>query len=113
MSEFDYLSFRLQEAFLDSYKLIGPKWGFPAGAGNSLGEYAWLTKYSRRKADGTRERYWEGIRRVIEGMYSIQKDYALGQKLPWNEDQAQRSALKRRMSVFSSVSGVRPAGVCG
>jgi ribonucleoside-triphosphate reductase len=77
MSEFDYLSFRLPETFLDHYKRISPKWGFAAGPGNSLGEYAWLTKYSRKKADGTRERYWEGIRRVIEGMYSIQKDYAL------------------------------------
>ena len=87
--------------------------GFSRRGGNSLGEYAWLTKYSRRKEDGTRERYWEGIRRVINGMYSIQKDYALGQKLPWKEEQAQRGAEEAYERAFPRVSGVRRAGVCG
>jgi ribonucleoside-triphosphate reductase len=99
--DFDYLSFRLPESFFDGYKLRTVKWGFDAGGGNTLGEYAWLTKYSRQKPDGTRERFWEGLRRVIEGMYSIQKDYALGQKLPWNDEQATRSAEEAYERAFA------------
>ncbi len=101
MPEFDYLSFRMREGFFDSYRLRSPAWGFPAGAGNTLGEHSWLTKYSRRKVDGTRERFWEGLRRVIEGMYSIQKDHALAQRLPWNEEQALRSAEEAYERCFA------------
>ena len=54
-----------------------PNWGFNIGAGNTVGETQWIAKYARRKDDGMKERYWEGLRRVIEGMYSIQKDHAL------------------------------------
>jgi ribonucleoside-triphosphate reductase (thioredoxin) len=104
----DFLSFKLDEAFFEhhqqsihgSFKEKSPKWGFPAGAGNTLGEYSWLTKYSRKKPDGTRERFWEGLARVINGMYSIQKDYALHQKLPWNEAQAQKSAQEAYTRAF-------------
>ena len=96
----DYLSFELSDGFLHPFKTRTPKWGFPAGAGNTLGEYSWLTKYSRRKEDGTREKFWEGLARVINGMYSIQKDHALSQKLPWNEAQAQRSASEAYWRAF-------------
>ncbi len=97
----DFLSFHLTDSFLGNYKNKPVKWGFNAGAGNSLGEYAWLTKYSRRKPDGTKERFWEGLARVINGMYSIQKSYALSQKLPWDEDQAQRSAEEAYERAFA------------
>jgi ribonucleoside-triphosphate reductase len=101
----DYLSFHLSEHFLATFEDLTPKWGFPAGAGNTLGEYSWLTKYSRRKEDGTRERFWEGLARVINGMYSIQKDYALHQKLPWNEQQAQVSACEAYWRAFEGKWG--------
>jgi adenosylcobalamin-dependent ribonucleoside-triphosphate reductase len=81
MPEFSYLSFRMPESFFEDYRYRAPAWGFHAGAGNTLGEHSWITKYSRQKADGTRERFWEGLRRVIEGMYSIQKDHALTYKI--------------------------------
>jgi ribonucleoside-triphosphate reductase (thioredoxin) len=101
MSEYDYLSFRMNDGFFDSYRGRSPRFGFPAGAGNTLGEHSWLTKYSRTKADGTRERFWEGLRRVIEGMYSIQKDHATAQKLPWNDEQALRSAEEAYERCFA------------
>lgn len=112
MPDFDYLSFRLSESFFDGYRLRTPKWGFNAGAGNTLGEYAWLTKYSRQKTDGTRERFWEGLRRVIEGMYSIQKDYALSQSSLGMMSKP-HVPLRKRMSGLSQVSGVRRVVVCG
>ena len=98
--EFWYLSFRLHDDFAKSFAHRSPAWGFPMGAGNTLGEHSWVTKYSRLKADGAKERFWEGLRRVIEGMYSIQKDHARRFRLPWNEDQAQRSAQEAYERVF-------------
>jgi ribonucleoside-triphosphate reductase (thioredoxin) len=91
-NEFSFLSFRLHDDFVNRYADKTPSWGFDMGGGNYLGEYAWFTKYSRVKADGTKERFYEGLRRVIEGMYSIQKDHALAQRLPWSESKAHRSA---------------------
>lgn len=101
MTEFSYLSFRMPDEFFENYKDRVPKWGFPIGGGNTLGEHSWLTKYARRKADGGRERYWEGLRRVIEGMYSIQKDHATAYKLPWNEEMAFRSASEAYERAFT------------
>lgn len=100
-SEYYFLSFRLPDDFLTKYKAKTPRWGFPVGGGNTLGELNWLTKYSQRKLDGSKERYWEGCRRVIEGMYSIQKDYCLDHlRTRWNEDQAQTSAQEAFDRLF-------------
>lgn len=90
--EFPFLSFRLTDEFIQGYMLRTPGWGFDMGSGNTLGEWAWYTKYSRVKADGTKERFYEGLRRVIEGMYSIQHDHAISHRLPWSDSKAHRSA---------------------
>ncbi len=99
--EFYYLSYRLKDEFVEQYKDRIPRWGFPMGAGNTLGEYNWLTKYSRKKVDGTKERYWEGCRRLIEGEYSIQKDHAVHYNLPWDEETAHTSAEEAFERLFS------------
>lgn len=99
--EFYFLSFRLRDEFVERYRDRQPKWGFPIGAGNTLGEYNWLTKYSRKKLDGTKERFWEGCRRVIEGMYSIQKDHAMRYVLPWSEETAHTSAEEAYDRLFN------------
>lgn len=96
----DYLSFQLKEEFLDYYQGRNPAFGFPIGGGNTLGEHSWITKYARRKDDGTRERFWEGLARVINGMYSIQKDHAQHYKLPWNEEMAHHSAQEAYGRAF-------------
>jgi ribonucleoside-triphosphate reductase len=96
-----YLSYRMQDEFFSDYRSRRPDFGFPVGAGNTLGEHSWITKYARTKEDGSRERFWEGLRRVIEGMYSIQKDHALRYRLPWNEDQAHRSAQEAYERAFA------------
>jgi adenosylcobalamin-dependent ribonucleoside-triphosphate reductase len=101
--EFSYLSFRLPDEFFEAYRDRTPDWGFKIGGGNTLGEYAWVTKYSRLKADGTKERFWEGLRRVIEGMYSIQKGHALRNRLPWNEYTAYCSAKEAYDRAFRGL----------
>jgi len=95
-----FLSFRLPEEFMKEYKDRTVPWGFPIGAGNSLGELTFLTKYSRRKADGGKERWSETCRRVIEGMFSIQKDWCKSNRLPWNERKAQATAQDAYERLF-------------
>lgn len=99
--EFWFLSFRLTDEFVAGYADRTPAWGFDMGGFNTLGEWAWFTKYSRVKADGNKERFFEGLRRVIEGMYSIQKDHALRNRLPWSETKAMRSAEEAYDRAFA------------
>lgn len=69
--------FELTRSFLETYKNIPPKWGF-----NGLGEFVYMRTYSRIREDGTNETWWQTVQRVVEGLYSIQKqhikDYNLG-----------------------------------
>jgi ribonucleoside-triphosphate reductase (thioredoxin) len=99
--EFYYLSFRLRDSFILPYSTRSVRWGFPIGGGNTLGEINWYSKYSRVKLDGHKERFWEGIRRVVEGMYSIQKDHAQRYMLPWNEETAHTSAQECYERLFA------------
>lgn len=94
-------SFKLHDSFIDRYKDRTPDWGFKDAAGNSVGEITFLRTYSRLKEDGTKERWYEVCRRVIDGMYSIQKDYAKTNRLPWSDVKAQRSAEEAYDRLFS------------
>ena len=67
-------------------------WGYTDAAGNSVGEITFLRTYSRLKEDGTKETWAEVCERVINGMYSLQKDHAKTNRLPWNDAKAQASA---------------------
>jgi ribonucleoside-triphosphate reductase (thioredoxin) len=97
----DFLSFELKNGFLENYRNRAPKFGFNAGAGNTLGEYNWLSKYSRRKEDGTRERFYEGLARVVNGVYSVQKDHCANSRIPWDEETAHRSAQEAYERAFA------------
>jgi hypothetical protein len=95
-----FLSFSLSDDFIDGYVDREVPWGFPIGGGNSLGELTYLTKYSRRKDDGSKERWFETCRRVIEGTFSIQKDWCKESRLPWNERKAQATAQDAYERLF-------------
>lgn len=97
----DFLSFHLPEEFLEEFKSRTPEWGFPIGGGNSLAELTFITKYSRLKEDGSKERWWEVCRRCIEGYYSILKDHCLANRTPWNDHKAQRSARDAYERMFT------------
>lgn len=97
----DFLSFKLPEDFIKDYSKRNVEWGFPVGGGNTLGEITFISKYSRKKANGKKERWHETCRRVIEGVYSIQKDHIRSMKLPWNEAQGQRSAKEAFDRMFT------------
>jgi len=87
-----FLSFKLTDSFIEQYKDRQPPFGFRDAGGNSLGEITFIRTYSRTKDNGSKERWYETCRRVIEGMYSIQKDWAKEHVLPWNDHKAQKSA---------------------
>lgn len=85
-------SFRLTESFIEKYITAPVDWGYRDAAGNSLGEITFLRTYSRIKADGSKERWYEVCRRVIEWVFSEQKAHCKANRLPWNDRKAQSSA---------------------
>ena len=87
-----FFSFRLSDDFVQGYKEKKAPFGYTDAAGNSVGEITFLRTYSRLKEDGTKENWAEVCERVINGMYSIQKDHCKSQRLPWNDAKAQASA---------------------
>jgi ribonucleoside-triphosphate reductase (thioredoxin) len=95
------MSFNLPESFIEKYKEREVDWGFKDAGGNALGELTFIRTYSRIKEDGTKERWWEVCKRVIEGMYSIQKDYVKANRLPWNDRKAQASAQEAYERMFT------------
>ena len=94
-------SFALKEEFVDQYKNTEPPFGFVDAGGNSLGTVTFIRTYSRVKEDGTKERWHEVCRRVIEGMYSVQKNHAKDNRLPWSDNKAQKSAQEAYDRMFN------------
>jgi len=99
MSE-SVFSFRLSEEFVAKYQFTPAPFGFSDAGSNSLGEITFIRTYSRVKEDGTKERWHEVCRRVIEGMYSVQKNHAKDNRLPWNDNKAQKSAQEAFQRMF-------------
>ena len=95
------LSFRLNEDYVASYKERKAPFGYRDAGGNSLGEITFLRTYSRKKEDGTKETWVEVCERVINGMYSIQKDHCKDNRLPWNDSKAQASAKEAFDRLFN------------
>jgi adenosylcobalamin-dependent ribonucleoside-triphosphate reductase len=95
------LTFKLTDEFIATYDGKKVPWGYEDAGGNAVGEITFLRTYSRKKEDGTKETWTEVCRRVIEGMYSIQKDHCKGNRLPWNENKAQASAKEAFDRLFT------------
>ena len=81
------LSFNLNSDFVNGYRDLPEPFGF-----NGLGSITFYRTYSRNKADGSRETWVDVCERVINGMYSIQKDHALIHGVDWSDEKAHRSA---------------------
>ena len=86
------LSFNLTEDFIAPYRAKKAPFGYQDAAGNSVGEITFLRTYSRLKANGTKETWADVCERVINGMYSLQKDHAKTNRLPWSDAKAAASA---------------------
>jgi len=90
------VEFKLSENFINKYKRKKPPFGF-----NGLGELVYMRTYSRIKEDGKNERWWETVRRVVEGTYSMQKNWIDQHQLGWNAWQAQASAQEMYERIFN------------
>lgn len=77
--------FKLSEKFVEHYKGTQPKWG-------PLGYVTYLRTYSRTLEDDSIEEFWQTLKRVTEGVYTIQKTHCKKLGLPWSDSKAQRSA---------------------
>jgi ribonucleoside-triphosphate reductase (thioredoxin) len=95
------LSFRLADDFVSGYKSKKVPWGYQDAAGNSVGEITFLRTYSRLKEDGTKETWTDVCERVINGMYSLQKDHAKFNRLPWSDSKAAASAKEAFDRMFN------------
>jgi ribonucleoside-triphosphate reductase len=92
MREVVLFTFRLSPDFLAKFDGEPVQWGFPDAGGSSWGEIVFTEKYSRVKADGAKETWDDVCERVINGTFTIQKDYAKANRLPWNDRKAQATA---------------------
>lgn len=82
--------FTLNDRFLDEYRARPVKWGF--------GDLSWVTYKRTYSRDG--EDWWQTCRRVIEGMFTVQRVHCLERGLPWDEDKAHRFACKAYDRLF-------------
>jgi ribonucleoside-triphosphate reductase len=94
-------SFRLSEDFVATYADKKAPFGYRDAGGNSVGEITFLRTYSRLKEDGTKETWTDVCERVINGMYSLQKDHCKTNRLPWNDQKAQSSAKEGFDRLFN------------
>lgn len=96
-----FFLFRLNDDFVDSYRDKKVPFGYRDAAGNSVGEITFLRTYSRLKENGTKETWVDVCERVINGMYSLQKDHCKKNRLPWNDVKAQASAKEAFDRLFN------------
>lgn len=92
----DVRPFKLSEEFLTPYKTQKPDFGF-----NGLGELTYKRTYARILPDGTKEDWWQTIRRVIEGVYTMQKKWIVLNNLGWDNRKAQASAQEMYDRMFT------------
>ena len=90
--------FKLSEQFLEPYKTKEVPWG-PVGYPVFKRTYARLLSETEPGTEGTEE-WWQACRRVIEGMFDIQKQHIITHRLPWNDAKAQQTAKDAYERMF-------------
>ena len=88
--------FRLSDNFVNKYKRKKAPFGF-----NGLGELVYNRTYSRLRADGKNEQWWETVQRVVEGTFNMQKKHIDLHGLGWNAWKAQHTAQEMYDRIFN------------
>lgn len=87
--------FHLTDTFVEQYRTKTPDFG-----GNGLGEVVYRRTYSRSLEGGGQEEWWQTVRRVVEGEFTIQKWHCRRNHLPWNGRKAQATAQETYRLIF-------------
>jgi hypothetical protein len=91
--------FRLSDAFIEPYKIAKVPWG-------PIGYITFKRTYARRlsefvpNTEGTEE-WWQTCRRVVEGMFNVQKEHVVRLGLEWNDGKAQQTAKDAYERLFN------------
>tara|TARA_B100000963_G_scaffold360676_1_gene392497 strand:+ start:52 stop:2013 length:1962 start_codon:yes stop_codon:yes gene_type:complete len=91
--------FRLSEQFIQPYTTKEVPWG-PVGYVTFKRTYARRLNEFNPGAEGTEE-WWQTCRRVIEGMFDMQKKHVYHLGLEWNDSKAQATAKDAYDRLFS------------
>jgi len=91
--------FRLSEVFIDQYREKEVPWG-PIGYVTFKRTYARRLNETDPALEGTEE-WYQTCRRVIEGMFTIQKRHVSFLGLEWNDAKAQRTAKEAYDRLFN------------
>ena len=78
-SNLDNSCFKLPNEFISEYSNINPNFGF-----NGLGEMVYKRTYSRLRDDGTNEKWYQTVERVVNGTFNMQKRWMNNNGLFWN-----------------------------
>ena len=90
------LSFTLSADFVRPYHDKPSPFGYAP-----LGDLVYSRTYSRAKEDGSLEKWPETVQRVVNGTYSMQKDWVLARGLGWIEEKGKRSAEEMYDRIFN------------
>lgn len=88
--------FQLNRKFVDSYRELPEPFGF-----GLLGALSFYRTYAREIDDGVLESWVDTCARVIDGMYTIQKEHCINNGVFWNEEKAQSSASEAFDRLFN------------
>lgn len=87
--------FKLRRKSILEYEDKDPNFGY-----NGLGEFVYMRSYSRIMENGEKERWFDTVKRVVEGTYTIQKNHIKQNGLHWDEKKAQNSASTMFKHMF-------------
>ena len=91
--------FRLSDSFIEPYVNAEVPWG-PLGYITFKRTYARRLSETEPGATGTEE-WFQTCRRVIEGMFDIQKEHVVRLGLEWNDNKAQKTAKDAYDRLFN------------
>jgi hypothetical protein len=90
--------FQLSDKFIEPYKTREVPWG-QVGLVTYKRTYARKLSETEPGAEGTEE-WWQTCRRVIEGMFSMQKKHVQELGLEWNDAKSQKTAKDAYERLF-------------
>lgn len=101
--------FKLYKRYENKVRSIEPKWGF-----NQFSEFIFYRTYSRR-VNNAQETFHDTIIRVINGVFTIRKNYYVTHEINWDEESMQKKAFKmaKLMLEFKLLPPGRGLWACG